>query len=93
MRSSRAKSTSNFSPISQKDMRLVFFMWEFPDKQSCERRLKEHREALIIVCPHWECTEYYWKGNTVMNNSPPPLCYGFIKMHLQASTEKNFSDV
>ena len=39
------------------------FMREFPDEQSCERKLKEYCEAQGIVCPHCGCKEYYWNGD------------------------------
>ena len=62
--SSLAQSTSIFVPINKyRDMRLIDFMREFPDEQSCERKLKEYREAQGIICPHCGCTEYYWKGD------------------------------
>lgn len=44
-------------------MRLIDFMREFPDEQSCERKLKEYREAPGVVWPHCGSTEYYWKGD------------------------------
>ncbi len=44
-------------------MRLIDFMREFPDEQSCERKLKEYREAQGIVYPHYGSTEYYSKGD------------------------------
>jgi len=45
--SSLAQSMSVFVPINKdRDMRLIDFMREFPDEQSCERKLKEYRRFL-----------------------------------------------
>ena len=44
-------------------MRLLDFMRELPDEQSCEQKLKEYREAQGIVCPRFGCKEFYWKGD------------------------------
>ena len=63
MRSSLAHTVDIFVPINQRDMRLIDFLREFPDEQSCERKLKEYREAQGVICPHCGCQEYYWKGD------------------------------
>lgn len=47
---SLAQLTSIFVPINKyRDMRLIDLMREFPDEQSCERKLKEYREAQGIT--------------------------------------------
>lgn len=42
-------------------MKLIDFIREFPDEQSCELKLKECREAEGVVCPHCGSKEHYWK--------------------------------
>ena len=45
-------------------MRLIDFMREFPDEQSCERKHCHYRQSL--------------KANTAMHGSQLPLSYWFI---------------
>lgn len=66
-----------FVPIKHRDMRLIDFMREFPDEQSCERKCCHYHQSL--------------KAITVMHGSQLPLRYWFITMHLLTSTKKSFS--
>ncbi len=67
--SSLAHSAVVLVPINHRDMRLIDFMREFPDEESCDRKLREYREAQGIVCPHCGCTEYYWNDDRSASNA------------------------
>lgn len=43
-------------------MRLIDFISQFPDEDSCRARFKEYRERVGVVCPRCGCTTHYWVG-------------------------------
>ena len=61
MRSVFAQSNSIFVPTNEDTMKLIDFMQEFPNEESCENKLREYREKQGVVCPKCGCTEHYWK--------------------------------
>jgi len=42
-------------------MRLIDFIKEFPDEESCKEKFKEYRETVGIVCQRCQNREHYWK--------------------------------
>lgn len=42
-------------------MNLIDFTKEFPNEESCERKLKEYRVREGAVCPKCGCVHHYWK--------------------------------
>ena len=43
-------------------MKLIEFISQFPDEQSCRSHFKEYRDKVGVVCPHCGCTTHYWIG-------------------------------
>ena len=44
-------------------MKLIDFMSQYPDEQSCKNKWKELRIKQGVVCPACGCTEYWWKSD------------------------------
>jgi DNA-directed RNA polymerase subunit RPC12/RpoP len=44
-------------------MNLIDFIQEFPDEASCQRKFKEYREHIGIVCPKCGSQSHYWKSD------------------------------
>ena len=63
LRSVFAQSNSIFVPTNEDTMKLIDFMQEFPNEESCENKLREYREKQGVVCPKCGCTEHYWKND------------------------------
>lgn len=61
MRSVFVQSNSIFVPTNEDAMKLIDFMQEFPNEESCENKLREYREKQGVVCPKCGCTEHYGK--------------------------------
>ena len=43
-------------------MKLIEFISQFPDEQSCRARFKEYRDRVGVVCPKCGCRVHYWVG-------------------------------
>ena len=43
-------------------MKLIDFITQFPDEQSCRARFKEYRDRIGVICPKCGCTVHYWTG-------------------------------
>ena len=48
---------------NRKHMKLIEFMNQYPDEQSCKNKWKEIRIKQGVVCPVCGCTEYWWKSD------------------------------
>lgn len=46
-------------------MKLIEFINEFPDEQSCRDKFKIYRDKLGVVCPKCGCMHHYWCGGTL----------------------------
>lgn len=43
-------------------MKLIEFINQFPDEESCRSRFKQYRDIVGVVCPHCGCRVHYWSG-------------------------------
>ena len=44
-------------------MNLIDFTREFPDEETCERKLKEYQVREGVVCRKCGCVHHYWKND------------------------------
>lgn len=59
-----SQAASIFVPeIKNRNMKLIDFMKNFPDEESCENKLREYRENQGVICPKCGCKEHYWKAD------------------------------
>ena len=52
---------SNFGQRKEEEMKLIDFISNFPDKESCKTKLREYRERHGVVCPRCGSIQHYWK--------------------------------
>ena len=52
---------NNFGQTKEEEMKLIDFISEFPDEESCKTKLREYRERHGVVCPRCGSILHYWK--------------------------------
>ena len=51
----------NFGQTKSEEMKLIDFISNFPDEESCKTKLREYRERQGVVCPRCGSILHYWK--------------------------------
>lgn len=69
-------------------MKLIEFISEFPDEQSCREKFKIFRDKVGVICPKCGCRYHYWCGGSVQRYKCKMCGY---KQSLKANTVMHHS--